>query len=260
MKKISLLLALSLLICLCGCSKPANADQLETIKKNNKMIVAMEGCWSPWTYHDEVTDELVGYDVEVSKEIAKILGVEVEFVEADFGGLLAGMDSKRYDIVVNGIDVNEERKEKYDFSQPYIYGNTALIVRTDNEDIKSFEDLNGVSTCNSLGSSYAAVAEECGANVSIVPTLAETFELVIRGTCAATLNAEASYKEYMAAHPDAPLKIVYLETTDVAIPFRKGSESESFRLAVDDAIKQLRENGKLAELSIKYFGLDLTNK
>ena len=93
----------------------AAGDLLSLIQERGEIIVAMEGTWAPWTYHDE-NDSLVGYDVEVARLIAEKLGVEATFVEGEWDGLLAGMDSGRYDILVNGVDITEERAEKYDFS------------------------------------------------------------------------------------------------------------------------------------------------
>ena len=83
-------------------SVDANADALARIQQKGKITVAMEGTWAPWTYHDE-NDKLVGFDVEVAQQIADKLGVEAEFVEGEWDGLFAGLDSGRYDIVVNGV-------------------------------------------------------------------------------------------------------------------------------------------------------------
>ena len=69
-------------------------------------------------------------------------------------GLFAGLDSGRYDMVVNGVEITDERAEKYDFTEPYGYIRTALIVADDNEEIKTFEDLNGKTTTNSMASTY----------------------------------------------------------------------------------------------------------
>ena len=88
----------------------ASGDLLAQIKERGEIIVAMEGTWSPWTYHNEA-DELVGYDVEVAQNIAEKLGVKASFVEGDFDGLLAGLDAGRYDMVVKGVDIDEGRKE-----------------------------------------------------------------------------------------------------------------------------------------------------
>ena len=129
------------------------ADQLAAIQANGKLVVALEGAWQPWSFHDE-SDTLVGYDVEVSRAIAEKLGVEPEYVESDWGSLFAGLDAGRFDIVCNGVEVTEERAKTYDFTTPYGYIHTALAVRKDNEDIKSFEDLKGKTTANSLASTY----------------------------------------------------------------------------------------------------------
>lgn len=109
-------------------------DLLAQIKEKGTITVAMEGTWAPWTYHD-ADDNLVGYDVEVAQNIAEKLGVEVNFVEGEWDGLLAGLDDGRYDIMVNGVGVTEERAEKYNFSTPYAYNRTAVIVRGDYDEI-----------------------------------------------------------------------------------------------------------------------------
>ena len=127
------------------------ADRLEAARQRGTLIVALEGAWSPWCYHDD-TDTLVGYDVEVSRAIAEHLGLEPEYVEGEWDGLFAGLDAGRYDIVCNGVEVTEERAKSYDFSEPYAYIHTALAVRSDNTDITSFEDLAGKTTANSIAS------------------------------------------------------------------------------------------------------------
>ena len=85
---------------------PAAGDQLSSIQSSGKLIVALEGAWQPWSFHDE-SDTLVGYDVEVSRAIAEKLGVEPEYVESDWDSLFAGLDAGRYDIVCNGVEVTD---------------------------------------------------------------------------------------------------------------------------------------------------------
>ena len=136
----------------------AAADQLAAIQANGKLVVALEGAWQPWSYHDE-SDTLVGYDVEVSRAIAEKLGVEPEYVESDWDSLFAGLDAGRYDMVCNGVEVTDERALTYDFTTPYGYIHTALAVKKDNDDIKTFEDLKGKTTANSLASTYMELAE-----------------------------------------------------------------------------------------------------
>lgn len=242
-------------------SDSSSDDLLSTIKERGYITVAMEGTWAPWTYHDE-DDNLVGFDVEVAKAVADELGVDVQYQEGEWDGLLAGVQSGRYDIMVNGVGYTEERTQAYTFSDPYCYNKTALIVRGDNEDIKSLDDLKGKTTCNSANSTYQLIAEEYGANVLDVETLDGTLEMVLAGTdrADATLNAEASFLDYMNAHPDANLKIVdyYPESEKVCIIMPKGDSSDSLKEAINSAIEKLRADGTLSELSNKYFGGDIT--
>ena len=238
---------------------PAAGDQLSNIQSSGKLIVALEGAWQPWSFHDE-SDTLVGYDVEVSRAIAEKLGVEPEYVESDWDSLFAGLDAGRYDIVCNGVEVTDERAKTYDFTDPYGYIHTALAVRNDNEDITSFEDLKGKTTANSLASTYMELAESYGATVQGIDTLEETIQLLTAGRIDATLNADVSFYDYLNVHPDADFKLV-AQTEDashVAIPLRKGDASATLLEAINTAIEELRADGTLKELSEKYFGQDIS--
>ena len=237
------------------------ADQLAAIQTNGKLVVALEGAWQPWSYHDE-SDTLVGYDVEVSRAIAEKLGVEPEYVESDWDSLFAGLDAGRFDIVCNGVEVTDERTKTYDFTTPYGYIHTALAVRKDNEDIKSFEDLKGKTTANSLASTYMELAESYGATVQGIDTLEETIQLLTAGRIDATLNADVSFYDYLNVHPDADFKLV-AQTEDashVAIPVRKGDDSTSLLEAINTAIEELRADGTLKALGEKYFGQDISSE
>ena len=181
-------------------------------------------------------------------------------METEWDGIFAGLDSSRYDMAANGVEITEERAQKYDFSTPYGYIRTALIVRGDNDSIASFEDLNGKRTANSIASTYMTLAESYGATAVGVDTLDQTLSMVLSGRADATLNAEVSFYDYMNVHPDADLKVVALtdEASQVAIPLRKGEDSASLRAAVDQAIAELRDEGELSRISEKYFGKDIT--
>lgn len=240
-------------------SAEESGDLLSRIQERGTIVVGLEGDWAPWSYVGE-DDELTGYDVEVANAIADKLGVELQIVPGEWDGLFAGMDAGRYDLVINGVEVTEDRAEKYDFADPYAYIRTALIVRSDNDDIHTFEDLKGKKTANSIASTYMNLAESYGATCYGVATLDETLTMVLQGRVDATLNAIVSYTDYMSQHPDSNLKVVATteDASNVAIPMRKGDDTATLREAVNQAIAELREEGTLSELSIRFFGEDIS--
>ena len=237
----------------------ATLNKLDSIQKSGKLVVALEGAWQPWSYHDS-SDTLVGYDVEVSRAIAEKLGVEPEYVESDWDSLFAGLDAGRYDMVCNGVEVTEERAKTYAFTTPYGYIHTALAVRKDT-DITSFEDLKGKTTANSLASTYMELAESYGATVQGIDTLEETIQLLTAGRIDATLNADVSFYDYLNVHPEADFKLVAqtAEASHVAIPVLK-SEDTAYLDALNAAIEELRADGTLKTLSEKYFGQDISSE
>ncbi len=259
-----LILALALGLTACGggtapVQESAGSDLLADIQARGEIVIATEGTWAPWTYHDE-NDQLVGFDIEVAQAVAEKLGVTASFVEGEFDGLLAGLETGRYDTMANGLELTPERQEKYDFSAPYAYIRTALMVRADDPSIQSFEDLAGKTTANTITSTYAALAESYGAETIGVDDLNQTLELLLQGRIDATLNAEVTYYDYIAQHPDANIRVAALtqDSSQVCMPLRKGEETASLRAAIDQAIEDLRQDGTLAAISQKYFGSDLS--
>ena len=251
---VSVFLAVLLLLSAAAFSEDTlYADILE----RGNIVIATEGTWAPWTYHDE-DGTLVGFDVEVAQKIAELLGVEAEFIDVEFDGILAGIASGRFDISANGIEYSEDRAEACELSAPYGYIHTALIVRDGDDRINTFEDLNGMKTANTLQSTYAALGEQYGAEVTGVDDLVQTMELLKAGRIDATLNADVSFYEYFTAQPDCGLHVAALtqDASLVVIPMAKGEVS--LKAAIDDAIAQLMADGTIAEISIKYFGSDIT--
>lgn len=240
-------------------SNPEETDLLDKIREAGVIVVGTEGTYSPNSYHDENGD-LVGFDVDVARGVADHLGVDIQFVEAEWDSLFASMDSGRVDIVVNEVEYSDERAEKYDFSEPYTYVHGALLVAEDNTDITGFDTLEGKRAAQNLTSSWGQEAEGCGAELVSVDSVAEGIELILSGRADCMLNAETAFYDYLNKHPDAPVKIVATTdtTTSSQIPVPKGNE----RLveAINEALDDMRASGQLAQLSEQYFGADVTSE
>ncbi len=236
----------------------AEETTYDKILKDGYITFATEGTYAPYSYHDDKGD-LVGFDVEIAKAIAGELGVEAKFTETQWDGIIAGLDAKKYDAISNQVSITDERKEKYLFSDPYTYVYGAVIVAEDNEDIKSFEDLDKKNVALTVTSNWADVARSYGGEIVSTNGFSESIQLVLQGRADATVNDNVTFLDFKANQPDAKAKIAATSTeaTESAILIRQGDEK--LQTEINKALKTLRDNGKLSEISIKYFGEDITS-
>jgi cystine transport system substrate-binding protein len=254
MKIVKALLALGLL----ALTTPVLAQSaLDEVKAAGALRIGTEGTYPPFTYHDE-SGALVGFDVEIGREIAERLGVEAQFVEGPWDGLIAGIDADRYDVVINQVGITEERQAKYDFSDPYIASKAALVVRGDNEEIASFEDLAGKRAAQTLTSNFAALAQQYGAEIVSTEGFDQSIALVLQGRADATLNDSLSFFDFKKQQPDADVKIVATqpEADFSGVLLAKGKPE--LVAAINEALASIKEDGTYAELSQKYFGADVS--
>lgn len=234
-----------------------DASLYDDIMEEGVISVGTEGTYAPFTFHNE-EDELTGYDVEVIREVASRMGVEVDFQETQWDSMFAGLNSERFDLIANQVGINEDRLENYDFSIPYTVSSAVVVVPEDNTDITSFEDLEGKKSAQSLTSNFGAIAEEHGAELVGVEGLAQSMELIRQGRVDVTVNERLAVLDYLRQQPDAGMKIAAREedVSETAFAFRKGNEA--LVEAVNDQLEAMKEDGTLAEISEKWFGEDVS--
>ena len=235
------------------------ADELAQIKSAGVFKVGTEGTYAPFTYHDE-SGKLTGFDVDIATAIAQRLGVKPEFVEGKWDGLIAGLDVNRYDAVINEVSVTDARKAKYDFSTPYITTRAVLIVRTDNTTIKTFDDLKGKKSANTLTSNFGKIAKDHGADVVPVQGFNESIDLLTSGRVDATINDSLSFLDFKKHKPDAQVKVAATDSSSdadqSAVLLRKGDPA--LVAAIDKALADIKADGTYAKISEKYFGKDVS--
>jgi cystine transport system substrate-binding protein len=234
-------------------------DQLATIKKNGTLNVGLEGTYPPFSLVGE-DGKLTGFEVEFSEALAKELGVKVKLQATPWAGILAALDSKRLDVVVNQVTISDERKKKYDFSEPYtVSGIQALVQTKDVGTIKTAADLKGKKVGVGLGTNYE---EWLKANVpdAIVKTydddptkyqdlrVGRIDAILVDRLAALELVAKTKDKLAVSGEP--------FSRQESGIALRKG-EPELLD-AINKAIDKLRADGTLAKLSDKYFKADVT--
>jgi L-cystine transport system substrate-binding protein len=268
---LALLLSILLVLSACGKDEKAKEDKKEDnktaekaddqdllakVKDDGKLLIGTEGTYAPFTFHDE-SGNLTGFDVEISTEVAKRLGVEPEFKETQWDALFAGLDAKRFDMIANQVGIRPDRQEKYDFSDPYITSAAVLIAHKDNNEVKAFEDIKGLNAAQSLTSNYGDMAKKYGASLVSVEGFTQAVELLASKRVDVTINDRISYLDYTKQRPDAPIKVVDTseEASASGLMFRK--KSDTLVEAVNKALTEMIDDGTYKKISEKWFGEDV---
>ena len=233
---------------------------ISAIAEGNVLKVGMEGTYAPYTYHDD-TGALTGFEVDVATAIGEKIGYEVEFVEGAWDSLFPALDAGTIDVIMNQVTITEARLETYDFSTPYVYTRPVLIVAADNEDISSFEDLAGKKAAEGLTSNYNAIAQSYGAEIIGQDVFALAVELVKGGEADAVVNDELTYAYWQVTTGDFDSTKIAAKSEDAtssAVVIQKGRDE--LRDAISGAIDELLADGTIAEISQKYFSIDVSQK
>jgi cystine transport system substrate-binding protein len=222
------------------------------------LTVATEGTYRPFSYHDEGSGDLVGYDVEVAEAVAEKLGLDISFQETQWDAIFAGLEAGRFDVIANQVSINPEREESYLFSTPYSVSPGVIVVKEGDDSISSFDDLAGKTTAQSLTSNWYTLAQEAGANVEAVEGWAQAVALLEQGRVDATINDKLTYLDYVNTNGQSGLAVA-AETDEASeSAFALTKDKEALQAAIDDALAELRDEGVLAELGEKYFGADVS--
>lgn len=234
-------------------------DQLQKIKSSGTINVGLEGTYPPFSFVGE-DGKLAGFEVEFSEALAKELGVKAKLQPTKWDGILAALESKRLDVVINQVTISEERKKKYDFSEPYtISGIQAMTGKKDAGKFPTPESLTGKKVGVGLGTNYEQWLKENvpGAIVKTYDDDPTKFQDLMSGRTDAILVDRLAALEMVKKTGDklaasgAPFS-----RQEAGIAVRKGEPE--LVAAINAAIDKLRADGSLAKLSQKYFGSDVT--
>ncbi|MDV6225732.1 amino acid ABC transporter substrate-binding protein [Nitratireductor aquimarinus] len=231
-----------------------SASHAETIR------VGMSGGYFPFTFVKQ--DKLQGFEVDVLNAVAEETGDEVEFVTMSFSGLIGALESNRIDTIANQITVTPEREARFAFSQPYVIDGAQVVVKKGNEtEITGPESLKGRTVAVNLGSNFEALLRELPyadeidiktyeSNLEQETALGRVDAFVMDRVSATQVIKETPLPLALAGKPFSELRN--------ALPFRNDDEGKALRDRVNAAIATLKENGKLTEISQKWFAADIT--
>lgn len=257
MKKFSfmmMLLALMLFIAACGSDEGSSSEGEGSGGEGEVYQVGIDTTYPPFEF--EVDGEYTGIDIDLINAIAEEQGFEIEFNPMDFGGIIPALQAGQLDIAIAGMSITDERKEVVDFSDPYFDAGLSLVVKSDNEDITSLEDLEGKTIAVKSGTTGAQFArdneEEFGYEIAQFEDSPAMFQEVSNG------NADALMEDYPViayaiAESELELKTVgdRLTGDQYGIAVLKGENAEVLE-QINAGLQALRDSGEYDEILSKY--------
>lgn len=237
---------------------------LEQVKQSGTLKVGLMGTYAPYNFLND-KKEMDGFDADIAKEIAKRLGVKVDFVAQEFSGMIAGLQAKKFDAVISQMTITDERKKQLDFTEPYITNEVKIIVKQDNNSITKLEDFKGKNIGVGLGTN-----DETYLRNEVLPKVGKfeikTYNDVI--TSLQDLNSgriDATINNIYALKPIVDKNGFKIKAVGEAIKADKAGiavrkDNPEFRDALDKALKDMKTDGTYNTIFKKWFGEEPATK
>ncbi|MCC5902065.1 MAG: transporter substrate-binding domain-containing protein [Halomonas sp.] len=218
--------------------------------------VVTDPSFVPFEMMDPETGEMIGFDMDIINEVADRAGFNVNLTTMEFAGIIPAVQTGSQEIAIAGVTITEERAEIVDFSDPYYDSGLQIIVRADNDDVETIDDLAGLKIATRIGStSYDFLQEQLGDNADITPYPGNSdmyMALLGRNVDAAFYDAP-NVAYFAQTRGEGRTKVVgpLYEGQQYGIVFHKGSQWVE---PANEALAAMREDGTYDEIYEKWFG------
>ncbi|MGN8646864.1 transporter substrate-binding domain-containing protein [Gracilibacillus sp. HCP3S3_G5_1] len=263
MRKLVVLLGLLTIVSLLAACGNSASEKWDEIQEKGEIVAGTSGTLIGASTYDE-NDNLTGYDVEIMREIADRLGLEVQFEIMGIDSMLPAIQSGRIDVAINDIEATDNRREQFAFSDPYKYSYSTMVVREeDNSGIESLEDLAGKRAGGGATTIYSQIAEHFGAEVVTYGNAPNEAYLrdVHDGKTDVIVNDYYLSKFGVAGFPEFDIQLhpdLKFHPTEQAIAM--DLEAEVLQQKINEALEEMREDGTLTELAIEFYQEDASQK
>ena len=240
-----------------GMSVKSFADEglLNKVKERGTLLVGLEGTYPPFSFQGD-DGKLTGFEVEFAQQLAKHLGVEASLKPTKWDGMLASLDSKRIDVVINQVTISDERKKKYDFSTPYTISGIQALVKKGNEGtIKTADDLKGKKVAVEKGTASHTYASKnlSDSELEVHDTITTAYESLEQKKVDAVIQDGPGANFYIKTTPDSNLEVVGDEFNQGQAPYCVAVSKEcKYYDEINAAVKVLIKNGTTDELYAKW--------
>lgn len=236
-------------------------SSLSYVQDKGTLVLGLDDSFPPMGYRDENND-IVGYDIDLATEVCKRLGVELKLQPIDWTAKENELNTKKIDCIWNGMSIDDERKQNMTLSIPYLDNSMAFVVKNDSG-IKTLADMAGKKLALQSGSTAATALDEAadfkatlGEVVGLKDNMTALMDLEMGGVDVVLMDDVVA--NYYIATNNKPFELLEetLSTEEYAVGFRKGDEA--LANAVNEALQEMAKDGKLNEITQKWFGKDNT--
>ncbi|HBP79308.1 MAG TPA: amino acid ABC transporter substrate-binding protein [Halomonas sp.] len=227
-----------------------------TFAQTPSVNVATDPSFVPFEMLDPDTGEMIGFDMDIINEVAERAGFDVNLTTMEFSGIIPAVQTGSQEVAIAGITITDERAQVVDFSDPYYDSGLQIIVRADNEEVSSLEDLEGLSIATKIGStSYDFLQQELGedADITPYPGTADMYMALLGRNVDAVFYDAPNVAYFSQTRGEGRTKVVgpLYEGQQYGIVFHKGSEWVE---PTNEALASMREDGTYDEIYTKWFG------
>ena len=244
-------------------TRQARADTLDDVKKRGTLVVGMEVAYVPYEFFKD--GKIIGYDPDIIDHIVGKLGVKAQLVDTAWNGIIPALYAKKFDVVVSAMTITKERADKVLFSMPYADASNVILLRANEDRIKSADDLSGKIVGVQIGSAAAGIIKVFEAklkadgkpgyaDVKQYEHYPEAYQDLINKRVDAVVNSKSTM---MVVMRDAPGQFKMIGgvsdiTAYFGMAFRK--DDTAFQAFVNTQLADMKTSGELAKLQEKWFG------
>jgi polar amino acid transport system substrate-binding protein len=244
-------------------TRQARADTLDDVKKRGTLVVGMEVAYVPYEFFKD--GKIIGYDPDIIDHIVGKLGVKAQLVDTAWNGIIPALYAKKFDVVVSAMTITKDRAEKVLFSMPYADASNVILLRANEDRIKSADDLSGKIVGVQIGSAAAGIIKVFEAklkaegkpgyaDVKQYEHYPEAYQDLINKRVDAVVNSKSTM---MVVMRDAPGQFKMIGgvsdiTAYFGMAFRK--DDTAFQAFVNTQLADMKTSGELAKLQEKWFG------
>ncbi|MBV4419220.1 amino acid ABC transporter substrate-binding protein [Clostridium tyrobutyricum] len=251
----------------CGKAGTASTNTLESVKKEGVLKIGLEDSFPPMEFRDS-KNQLKGFDVDMATEIGKRLGVKTQFVPTDFNGIILALKSGKFDAIISGMSITDERKKQIDFSKPYFMSGQIIIVKNGNKSITKSDNLADKTVGVELGTTGDKSSQDLDKKlkekqskgikeIKKYDKATDALQDLQTGRSDAVIIDEPVGRYYVSADDKKGKYAVLSEkltSEPMGIGFKKGDKE--LEESVQKSIDEMKKDGTMSKLSIKWFGTD----